>query len=182
MHSSRTISVTAAALASLALVVASGCSSSGSTSTTTLAPNTTRPEAAATTSTFGTSDLPATGSVDGITLAVTSSPTSGTVGQTTIRITAVLTGSVKPAYLYFEVSDRSSASAGTPATTQRVTVNGPGRFSMPTGFSPPRAGYWAATVVYAPRHAGTSKLTVSGLPPVAGVPPPFPQLVTTVTG
>jgi len=32
-----------------------------------------------------------------------------------------------------------------------------------------------------PDRAGASRLTVSGLPPVPGQAPPFPQLVTKVT-
>ena len=161
MHRTRTAPLTAAALLVLALPLAAGCSSSGSTTTTAPA-------------------LPATGSVDGYTMAVTSSPASGTIGHTTIRVTAVLTGKVPSATLAFQVSDQPSAQSGKPATSQRVTVRGPGTYRMPVGFRPNAAGSWAATVTFTPQAAGTSKLSVSGLPPVAGSSAPFPQLVTVV--
>jgi len=172
----------AAALLALALPILAGCSSSGTgapTSTVRTPSSTTPTTAPATTD---PSLLPATGSVDGYTLSVTSSPTSGTVGHTTIRVTAVLKGSVTPAHLDFQVSDGTSATSGTPATDQRVAVSGPGTYPLPTPFSPPSVGAWAVTVTFVPDHAGTSRLRVSGLPPVAGQPAPFPQLVTTVTG
>jgi hypothetical protein len=180
MHDSRTVTVAAAALLALALPVAAGCSSSSTSSTTTRAPATTRP--APTTTTSGSGGLPATGSVDGYTMSVTSSPKTGTVGQTTITVVAVLTGKVKPATLEFQLSDAASSASGQPATDQHVTVHGAGTYFIPKPFDPTSAGSWAATVVYAPTHTGTSRLTVSGLPPVAGAPAPFPQLVTTVTG
>jgi len=178
MHRSRTAPLTAAALLALALPLAAGCSSSGSSATTT----TTTKAAAGGTTTTTVPSLPATGSVDGYTMAVTSSPASGTLGHTTIRVTAVLTGDVKPAVLTFQVSDQPSAQTGKPATSQRLTVHGAGTYRMPTGFTPDAAGSWAATVIFTPAAAGTSKLTVSGLPPTAGSTAPFPQLVTTVKG
>jgi hypothetical protein len=180
MHDSRTAPVAAAALLALLVPVVAGCSSSGSSSTTTRAPATTQPSTTSTT--FGPGDLPATGSVDGYTMAVHSSPKSGTVGQTTITVVAVLTGKVVAATLHFQVSDSASAATGKPATDQQVQVTGPGTFTIPKAFSPPTTGSWATTVVYLPKSATTSKLTVSGLPPVAGASAPFPQLVTTVTG
>ena len=175
MHRSRTVPLTAAALLALALPLAAGCSSSGSSATTT-----TRATAAGGTTTTTTPALPATGSVDGFTMAVTTSPASGTLGHTTIRVTAVLTGAVKPATLTFEVSDQPSAQTGRPATSQKVTVHGAGTYRMPTGFAPTAAGSWASTVTFTPQAAGTSRLTVSGLPPTAGSSAPFPQLVTVV--
>lgn len=124
--------------------------------------------------------LPATGSVEGFTLSVTSSPTSGTVGHTTIRITAVLKGAVRAAHLEFQLSE-AAAGSGRPATDQRLVVHGPGTYALPTPFAPPSAGSWAVTVTYVPDRAGTSRLSVSGLPPAPEQTPPFPQLVTRVT-
>ncbi len=172
----------AAALLAFVLPVLAGCSSSGSAapSTTVRTPTSTTPTTAP--ATTDPSLLPATGSVDGYTLSVTSSPTSGSLGHTTIRVTAVLKGSVRPAHLDFQVADGTSAASGTPATDQRVAVAGPGTYPLPTPFSPPTAGAWAVTVTFVPDHTGTSRLSVSGLPPAAGQPAPFPQLVTTVTG
>ena len=112
---------------------------------------------------------------------MTSSPTSGTVGHTTIRVTAVLKGAVRAAHLEFQVSDAASpARAGLPPTS--AGGDGPGTYPLPTPFAPPSAGSWAVTVTYVPDHAGTSRLSVSGLPPAPGQAAPFPQLVTTVTG
>ena len=162
----------AAALLALALPIAAGCSSSNATSTTTTAPAT---------PTTAPAGLAATGSVDGFTLSVTCSPVKGTVGHTAIVIRAVLKGTVKPATLIFEVSDRASAVAGPPATQQRVAVRGAGTYTIPTPFSPASPGAWASTVIFQPARAGASKLTVSGLPPVAGSSAPFPQLITVVT-
>jgi hypothetical protein len=125
--------------------------------------------------------LPATGSVDGFTLSVTSSPARGTTGHTTIIVRAVLTGTVKPATLVFSISDRASADAGRPVTEQRVTVKAPGTYLLPHSFSPASPGRWASSVTFVPNQPDASKLSVSGLPPVAGAPSPFPQLVTVVT-
>jgi hypothetical protein len=113
-------------------------------------------------------------------MAVTSTPASGTLGHTVIRVTAVLSGDVKPATLTFQVSDQPSATSGKPSTTQRVVVHGSGTYRMPVGFAPTAAGSWAATVTFTPQSTSTSKLSVSGLPPTVGSAPPFPQLVTTV--
>jgi len=171
---------TAVALLTLALVTLAGCSSGPVTTTSKVPvpPSTTPTSAPATTD---PTLLPATGSVDGFTLSVTSSPTSGTVGHTTIRVTAVLKGAVRPAHLQFQVSDAAAAGQARPATDQRLVVHGPGTYAMPTPFAPPSAGSWAVTVTYVPDRAGASRLTVSGLPPVPGQAPPFPQLVTKVT-
>ena len=162
----------AAALFALTLPVVAGCSSSGSSTTTTAK--------ASTTTAPVPSGLPATGSVDGYTLSVTSSPARGTTGHTTIIVRAVLTGTVKPATLVFAISSRASADAGPPAIKQRVTVKGPGTYSMPHPFSPASPGNWASSVTFVPDQAGASRLSVSGLPPVAGAPSPFPQLITVV--
>lgn len=163
----------AAVLLALTIPAVAGCSSSGSsTSTTAKGSTTTAPIP---------SGLPATGSVDGFTLSVTLSPARGTTGHTTIIVRAVLTGTVKPATLVFSVSSRASADAGRPATEQRVMVKGPGTFSMPRPFSPASPGNWASSVTFVPGQSGASRLSVSGLPPVAGVPSPFPQLVTVVS-
>ncbi|HEY5109562.1 MAG TPA: hypothetical protein VII96_08120 [Acidimicrobiales bacterium] len=165
----------AAALLALALPVVAGCSSSGSSASTTTTAK------GSTTTTGAPSGLPATGSVDGFTLSVTSSPAHGTAGHTTIIVRAVLTGAVKPATLVFQVSARAAADVGRPATEQRVTVTGPGTYPMPHPYSPSSPGAWASSVTFVPKQAGASKLSVSGLPPVAGAPSPFPQLITVVT-
>ena len=164
----------AAALLAAALPVITGCSSSGSSSSTTTSTK-------APTTTIAPSGLPATGSVDGFTLSVTSSPAHGVAGHTTIEVRAVLSGTVTPGSLVFQVSKRAAADVGQPSTNQRVTVRGPGTFVMPRSFTPPSAGTWASSVTFTPNQAGASKLDVSGLPPVAGAPSPFPQLVTLVT-
>jgi hypothetical protein len=166
-----------AALVALILPVVAGCSSSGSDAST----STTTTNAAAATTTTGKPSLPATGSVDGVTLSATSSPASGTVGTTVIRITAVLKGTVVPATLDFQVSNRAAATTGSPESDQRISVTGPGTYVLPHPYSPKTGGAWASTVTYIPKKAGASRLSVSGLPPVAGAPAPFPQLVTTVT-
>ena len=163
----------AAALLALTLPAVASCSTSGSSTTTTAVGSTTTAPVP--------SGLPATGSVDGFTLSVTSSPARGTTGHTTIIVRAVLTGTVNPATLVFAVSSRASADAGRPAIEQRVTVKGPGTFSMPHPFSPASPGSWASSVTFIPNQSGASRLNVSGLPPVAGAPSPFPQLVTVVT-
>jgi Tfp pilus assembly protein PilW len=115
-------------------------------------------------------------------MAVTSSPANGTIGHTTIRATAKLTGSVQPGTLTFQVSDQPSAETGKPATTQHVVVQKAGTYAMPLGFRPNAAGSWAVTVTFTPVSTTASKLSVSGLPPVTGQPAPFPQLVTVVHG
>ena len=163
------------ALLSAALLAAAGCSSSTSTPTTTGAPGST------TTTAPNPLDLPATGSVDGVTLSVTSSPLTGVAGTTTMHVNAQLTGSVTASHLVFQISDAPSAESGRPATTQQVSVSHPGTFSLPTAFHPSKAGNWAITVTYAPTSARKSKLSVSGLPPKVGLPAPFPQLVTVIT-
>ena len=165
----------AVALLAVALPAVTGCSSSGSSASTTTSTKT------STTATTAPSGLPATGSVDGFTLSVTSSPARGTAGHTTIVVRAVLSGTVKPGSLVFQVSKRAAANEGQPATNQRVTITGPGTYSMPRSFSPSSAGSWASSVTFTPNQAGASKLNVSGLPPVAGAPTPFPQLITLVT-
>jgi hypothetical protein len=175
MHSPRTLPLVTAALLSAALVTAAGCSSSSSTSTTTTAPKST------TTTVPNPADLPATGSVDGVTLSVTSSPLTGVVGKTTMHVNAQLSGSVTAAHLLFQISDAPSAESGKAATSQQISVSHPGTFSLPTAFQPSKAGNWAITVTYAPTSAEKSKLSVSGLPPKVGLPAPFPQLVTVIT-
>jgi len=162
----------AVALLAVALPAVTGCSSSGSSASTTTSTKTT--------ATAAPSGLPATGSVDGYTLSVTSSPARGTAGHTTIVVRAVLSGTVKPGTLEFQVSKRAAANEGQPATSQRVTVSGPGTYAMPHPFSPSSSGSWASSVTFTPNQAGASKLNVSGLPPVAGAPSPFPQLITLV--
>ena len=162
------------ALLSAALVTAAGCSSSSSTSTTTT------PKVTTTTAPNST-DLPATGSVDGVTLSVTSSPLTGVVGKTAMHVEAQLTGSVTASHLVFQISDAPSAESGKAAISQQISVSHPGTFPLPTAFHPSKAGNWAITVTYAPTSAKKSKLSVSGLPPKVGLPAPFPQLVTVIT-
>lgn len=164
----------AVALLALSLPVVAGCSSSGSTASTTTQGSTPVTSAVP-------SGLPATGSVDGFTLSVTSSPARGIAGHTTIVVRAVLSGTVKPGSLVFQVSKRAAADEGQPSTNQRVAVTGPGSYTMPHSFSPSSAGAWASSVTFTPNQAGASKLNVSGLPPVAGAPSPFPQLITVVS-
>jgi hypothetical protein len=173
MHRSRTALLATSALLATGLAAA-GCSSSSSS------PTTTTPKVTTTTAP-DPQHLPATGSVDGVTLSVTTSPQTGKVGSTTIHVTAQLTGSVTPSHLVFEVSDAPSAESGAAATTQRITVSHAGTYHLPTAFTPSKAGNWAVTVTYAPNNAKDSKLSVSGLPPKVGLPAPFPQLVTVVT-
>jgi hypothetical protein len=167
MHSPRTLPLASAALLTAALVTAAGCSSSSTATTTTTAPN--------------PLDLPATGSVDGVTLSVTSSPLTGVAGSTTMHVNAQLKGTVTSAHLEFQISDAPSAESGKAATTQQISVSHAGSFELPTPFKPSTAGNWAITVTYAPTSAKDSKLSVSGLPPKVGLPAPFPQLVTVVT-
>jgi len=177
------------ALLGFGLTLLAGCSSSNGSASNTTDAATSSTGGTSTTTTGGASNttgaipsgLPATGSVDGFTLSVTSSPATGTLGHTTIRVVAVLKGAVKPATLKFEISDRVAANVGRPATEQRVTVSGPGTYVLPHAFSPGVAGSWATTVTFLPKKSRASKLSVSGLPPVAGSPSPFPQLVTVVT-
>ena len=181
MHRPRKLRLSAG-LVVLALPVAAGCSSASTASTTTKAPPTTVAASTTTTTTAGgPASLPATGSVDGFTLSVTSSPITGTVGHTSIVVTAVVKGAVKPATLEFQVSDRAAADVGKPATVQRVAITRAGTYPIPHPYSPTGPGSWASSVTYLPRQSGASQLTVSGLPPVAGAPSPFPQLVTVVT-
>ena len=153
MHGPRNASLAAAALIALVVPLAAGCSSSPATTTTT----TTQPTASTGGSTTTTVPaLPATGSVDGVTLAVISSPATGTIGHTTIHVTAVLTGTVKGATLGFQVSDQPSAETGRPATSQHVVVQGPGTFRMPVGFKPrPRGPGRSPSPTR--RHASASK-------------------------
>ncbi len=165
-------SLVAAAVAAVAALGGCSSSSSSSTTTTTSGSSTTSP----------VSDLPATGSVDGYILSVTSSPRTGKVGATTITAQATLKGTVSAGTLRFEVTDAPSADKGKPASDQSVKVGGAGRFTIPKPFHPTKAGHWAVTVTYTPNEATTSALSVSGEPPVAGSQPPFPQLVTVVTG
>ena len=175
MHSPRTLPLVTSVLLAAALVTAAGCSSSSTSSTTTTAPKPT------TTTVPNPLDLPATGSVDGVTLSVTSSPLTGVAGSTTMHVKAQLTGVVTAAHLVFQISDAPSAESGRAATTQQITVSHPGSFDLPTAFTPPKAGNWAITVTYAPTSVKDSKLSVSGLPPKVGLSAPFPQLVTVIT-
>ena len=165
----------AVALVAVAPTVIAGCSSAAPGATgTTRAPG-------STTTTSAPTGLPATGSVDGFTLSVTMSPATGKVGHTSIVLRAVLKGAVKPATLEFQVSDRAAGDVGRPATDQHVSVTRPGTYNIPHPFSPTGPGTWASSVTFVPKQAGASKLTISGLPPVTGVPSPFPQLLTVVT-
>jgi type IV pilus biogenesis protein CpaD/CtpE len=175
MHATRTLPLVTSALLSVALVSAAGCSSSSSTSTTTTAPKST------TTTAPNPLDLPATGSVDGVTLSVTSSPLTGVAGKTTMHVNAQLTGSVTSSHLEFQISDAPSAASGKAATTQQISVSHAGTYPLPTAFHPSKAGNWAVTVTYAPTSAKKSKLSVSGMPPKVGLPAPFPQLGTVIT-
>jgi len=175
MHSPRTTTLAASALVTVGLLATAGCSGSSSTPTTTTTPKVT------TTTAPNPLDLPATGSVDGVTLTVTSSPLTGVAGSTTMHVKAQLSGTVTAAHLVFEISSAASAESGRAATTQTLSVAHPGSFDLPTAFRPPKAGNWAVTVTYAPTSAKDSKLSVSGLPPRVGLPAPFPQLVTVVT-
>lgn len=172
----RTWTITCAvALAAVAPMVIAGCSSAAPGATaTTRAPG-------STTTTMAPTGLPASGSVDGVTLSVTLTPATGKVGHTTIVIRAVLKGTIKPATLEFQVSDHAAADVGRPATDQHISVSGPGTYAIPHPFAPRSAGTWASSVIFLPKQAGASKLTISGLPPVTGVPSPFPQLLTIVT-
>ncbi len=176
MHSPRTVPLLSSALVSVALMTAAGCSGASSATTTTTAPHTT-------TSTTGNNplDLPATGAVDGVTLSVTSSPLTGTVGSTTMSVDVVLKGSVTAAHLEYQITDAPAADSGKPATSQQVSISHAGTYHLPTAFHPPKAGNWAVTVTYVPESAKDSTLSVSGLPPRVGLPAPFPQLVTVVT-
>jgi len=155
--------------ATVAMATLAGCSSSSSPATT------------APTTTSAVLGLPATGSVDGVILSVTSSPRTGKVGATTITATAELKGTVSDATLRFAISSASSADKGKAASVQTVNVSGPGRFTLPKPYKPSSAGHWSVTVTYTPKAAGKSSLSVSGEPPVAGSQPPFPQLVTVVS-
>jgi hypothetical protein len=178
MQTYRKASFAAATLLVLALPLAAGCSNSGSSATTTTA---TSNPAGSSTTTSGVPSLPATGSVDGFTMAVTSSPATGTIGHTVIRVKAVLTGTVQAGTLNFQVSDQPSAQSGKAKTSQNVPIHKVGTYTMPVGYRPNAAGSWAVTVTFTPASATASKLSVSGLPPVAGGSAPFPQLVTIVT-
>lgn len=175
MRTARAVPLLSSVLVTAALVTAAGCSSSSTDSTTTTAPKVT------TTTVPNPLDLPATGSVDGVTLSVLSSPLTGVAGSTTMQVKVTLTGKVTPSHLQFQISSAASAESGHAATTQQISVSQPGTFDLPTAFKPPTAGNWAVTVTYAPTSAKDSKLSVSGLPPKVGLPAPFPQLVTVVT-
>jgi len=178
MKSSRKASFAAATLLALAVPLFAGCSNSATPATTTTKATT---PTTSTTTTTGVPSLPATGSVDGFTMAVTSSPATGEIGKTVIHATAVLTGKVKPGTLNFQVSDQASAESGKPATSQNVPIHRIGTYTMPVGFRPKAAGSWAVTVTFTPTATTSSKLSVSGLPPVTGSSAPFPQLVTIIT-
>ncbi len=178
MQNTRKASFAAATLLALAFPLLTGCSSSPSSATTTTRASV---PASSTPTTSGVPSLPATGSVDGFTMAVTSSPNTGEIGHAVIHATAVLTGNVEPGTLDFQVSDQPSAESGKPATSQQVPVHRVGTYTMPVGFRPKAAGSWAVTVTFTPTSKTASKLSVSGLPPVAGGSAPFPQLVTIIT-
>ena len=177
MHSPRTAPLITSALLSVALASAAGCSGSSTATTTTSTPHPTT----TVTTVANPLDLPATGAVDGVTLSVTSSPLTGTVGSTTMSVEAVLKGSVVQAHLEFQITDAAAAGTGKVATTQQESVSRAGTYHLPTAFRPPTAGNWAVTVTYHPESAKKSELSVSGLPPRVGLPAPFPQLVTVVT-
>jgi len=168
MHATRTLPLVTSALLSVALVSAAGCSSSSSTSTTTTAPKST------TTTAPNPLDLPATGSVDGVTLSVTSSPLTGVAGKTTMHVNAQLTGSV--------TSSHSSSRSPTHLRGIRQGRHHPADLRLPrrdlplpTAFHPSKAGNWAVTVTYAPTSAKKSKLSVSGMPPRWVCPRPSPN-------
>jgi len=176
IHSFRTPALVATS--ALTLVLLAGCSSSSSSSTT------------STTSTSNSSKtypvdtvpnvLPATGSVNGVTVAVVSTPAKGNVGLT-MNVTATINGTVHPSTLDFQITDAAYFGKGKPATNQSLTVNGPGVYKMPKGFKPPSAGTWSVTVNYQPTDKKYSSLSISGLPQTEGGKPPFPQLQTIVT-
>jgi hypothetical protein len=171
----------AAAVLLVVVPAVAACSNSSTTTTGTPAPTTATSGAVAPTTAVPAAAGPAVGSAGGVTLSVTSAPRSGSVGRTTVTITAVLTGAVVPARLDFLVSDSPSADQGQPSTDQPLTVSGPGTYTIPTAFSPPTVGDWAAGVVYSPAGA-SSTISLSGLPQHAGSAVPFPQLVTVVSG
>jgi hypothetical protein len=176
MRSPRTLPLVTSAVLAAALATAAGCSSSSTASTTT-----STAQKSTTTTVPNPADLPATGSVDGVTLSVTSSPLTGVTGSTTMDVKVQLKGAVTPAHLEFQISDAPSAQSGKAATTQQLSVSHAGSYQLPTAFHPSTAGNWAVTVTYAPTSSRYSKLAVSGLPPRVGLPAPFPQLVTVVT-
>jgi len=126
--------------------------------------------------------LPATASVNGAVLEVTSTPREGKVGKTAIKASAVLKGSVQPGTLRFDVSDQPDATTGKPVfSSQSVKVPSAGQFSMPDAVKATRAGRWSVTVTFTPDAQGNSTFSVSGLPPIPETAPPFPQLVTVVS-
>ena len=133
MQNTRKASFAAATLLALAFPLLTGCSSSRSSATTTTRASV---PAGSTPTTSGVPSLPATGSVDGFTMAVTSSPTTGEIGHAVIHATAVLTGNVKPGTLDFQVSDQPSAESGKPATSQKVPIHR-GRHLHDAGGLPP---------------------------------------------
>jgi len=126
--------------------------------------------------------LPATASVNGAVLEVTSTPRSGKVGKTFIKASASLKGSVQPGTLRFDVSDEPDATTGEPVfASQSVKVSSADRYPMPNPVKATRAGRWSVTVTFTPDAQGSSTFSVSGLPPIPETAPPFPQLVTVVS-
>ena len=160
----------AAAVAGLAVLALGACSSGSkdadATTTTTLSK--------------AFDKLPATASVNGAILEVTSTPRTGKAGKTSIEVNAVLKGTVAAGTLRFDVTDQPTSATGKPVSTQSVPVAGPGRVRMPKAVPATSAGRWAVTVTFDPDAEGASTFSVSGVPPVADAAPPFPQLVTLV--
>ena len=160
----------AGALSSL-MILAAACGSSSSTPSTT------------TSHSSGTSvlDLPATGSVGGVILEVTSSPRTGKAGSAKITSKATLKGTVGPGSLKFALTTTPADGSKKPVDVQSVSVASAGTFSLPKAYSPATPGNWAVTVTYDPKDSAQPSLSVSGQPPLKGAKPPFPQLVTLIS-
>lgn len=116
-------------------------------------------------------------------LSAVSTPRSGALGHVTILATATLAGipATETGQLEFDVSP-GPYDQGQPASAEAVPTHGPGRYAMPTGYAPHRAGNWFVTVFYEPSPSqGTGPVpTVSGMP-APDNPHPDANLVTVVT-
>ena len=126
-------------------------------------------------------DLPATGSVGGVILEVTSSPRAGKAGSAQITSKATLKGTVGPGALKFALTTTPADGSKKPVDVQSVSVASAGTFSLPKAYSPSTPGHWAVTVTYDPKDSAQPSLSVSGQPPLKGAKPPFPQLVTMIS-
>lgn len=158
-----------------AVLLISGCSSSSEDKGDS-------PDTTSTTLSQAFNKLPATASVNGTVLEVTSTPRSGKVGKTVIKASALLKGTVQPGTLRFDVSDQPDATTGKPVfASQSVKVSSADRYPMPNPVKATRAGRWSVTVTFTPDAQGSSTFSVSGLPPIPETAPPFPQLVTVVS-